>query len=181
MDGMSLIIAAAALAVAGFLIYTVIAFGKVKNDLNDKCIEKRSRYEDSMNADGALREQKSVEIIYKETELTETRDRYEKVYAVYAVASQCIALFPLAGILGTVLGLFLSDLTNVDSLVSGLSVALRTTIAGLIASILLKIIEQVSNYQIQRIEAEFEKADTLLSRQLLKKQLLDARNELSRE
>ena len=65
MDGMSLIIAAAALAVAGFLIYTVIAFGKVKNDLNEKCIEKRSRYEDSMNADGALREQKSVEIIYK--------------------------------------------------------------------------------------------------------------------
>ncbi len=75
--------------------------------------------------------------------MDEVRERYNEVSSRYASLVQWISLFPLMGLLGTVLGLIpgLAAVRNEDfnTLYTALSTALYSTLFGLIASILLKI------------------------------------------
>ena len=59
------------------------------------------------------------------------------------VLVQCIPVFPLLGILGTVAGLMLHQSEGVDAMMTSLNTALDTTFWGLIFAILLKVIEAV--------------------------------------
>lgn len=181
MDPISYVIIGLAVIDLGALLFFGTKFNKILGNFESKCIDKNSKYNEGLNKTGALKKEKTFYITYKEAELEENRDKYEWAFAWYSIFSQAISLFPLLGIFGTVWGLAHSDLKDVDNLVSGLSLALRTTIYGLIASISLKLIDSWPSYLIQRIDAEFEKADNLTSRQLLKKQLLDARDELIKD
>jgi len=62
----------------------------------------------------------------------------------HGVLVQCIPVFPLLGILGTVAGLMLQIQANgIDAMLESLNVALDTTFWGLIFAILLKIMEAV--------------------------------------
>ena len=62
----------------------------------------------------------------------------------HGVLVQCIPVFPLLGILGTVAGLMLQvQAAGIDAMLTSLNTALDTTFWGLIFAILLKVIEAV--------------------------------------
>ena len=130
-------------------------------------------YEQTVEAEGDIVQREQLETRYNRSALEKSRDSYYKAYASYVVYSQIISVFPLLGILGTVLGLIMQgDAQNIDGLVGGLSVALYTTLAGLIVSIILKIFDAhgVGKY-VNLLDSEFEKADSAISHQLLKEEI----------
>lgn len=62
----------------------------------------------------------------------------------HSVLVQCIPVFPLLGILGTVAGLMLElQGGDIEAMMNSLDVALETTFWGLIFAIILKVIEAV--------------------------------------
>lgn len=74
-------------------------------------------------------------------ELIEREKGFSKVRSWYEVCAQCVTLFPLLGILGTVAGLMLQvNAQNLDEMMGSLDTALGTTLWGLIWAIFLKFI-----------------------------------------
>ena len=75
--------------------------------------------------------------------MNDLREKYNNITAKYYSYVQSISLFPLAGLLGTVMGLIpgLSAVNegNLEVLSGSLSTALVSTLIGLIISIILKI------------------------------------------
>ena len=76
----------------------------------------------------------------------EIDDKYGKDMKLYTVFSMIIQLFTLLGILGTVAGLFIAlqgmdDLTNSEILLGGVKFALSSTVYGLIAAIISKVLD----------------------------------------
>ena len=117
-----------------------------------------------------------MKVSYDRRRLEENRDVYNRLYPYYAVASQLIGLFPLLGILGTVLGLISSDLADIDSLVAGLTEALRTTLWGLVCAIVLKAVDAVvPGKLVNDIEAKFETVDGAIERLNLENIMKEAR------
>ena len=82
----------------------------------------------------------------------------------HEVLVQCIPIFPLLGILGTVAGLMMSQSTGTD-MTTSLNTALDTTFWGLIFAILLKAIEAVFPsrviYDVEVMLDDFEKKLTI--------------------
>lgn len=68
---------------------------------------------------------------------------FNKKCSWHGVLVQCIPVFPLLGILGTVAGLLLRQAEGIDAMMTSLNTALDTTFWGLIFAILLKIVEAV--------------------------------------
>jgi biopolymer transport protein ExbB/TolQ len=69
---------------------------------------------------------------------------FNKKCSWHGVLVQCIPIFPLLGILGTVAGLMLElRAGDIEAMMESLDVALDTTLWGLIFAILLKVIEAV--------------------------------------
>ena len=69
---------------------------------------------------------------------------FNKKCSWHGVLVQCIPIFPLLGILGTVAGLMLDvNANDVAGMMDSLDVALTTTLFGLIFAIVLKFIEAV--------------------------------------
>ena len=87
------------------------------------------------------------------------RNDYEQIVKDYDIISILIPLFPLFGILGTVSGLIAEIASNGSSeaIISSLNVALTSTLMGLIAAIILKLIESLgSQNEISQIENQLE-------------------------
>ncbi len=87
---------------------------------------------------------------------------FNKKCSWHGVWVQCIPIFPLLGILGTVAGLMLQIRANgIDAMLDSLNVALDTTFWGLIFAIMLKIIEAVFPsrviYDVEVMLEDFEK------------------------
>ena len=109
-------------------------------------------------------------VIYDRDQLENNRELFNAVYAEYVAWTQVITLFPMLGILGTVMGLiFGGDLSNIDQLVSGLGMALSTTLLGLLFAIGLKFYDSISlGRLINNIDAAFNKADSVISKEQLR-------------
>lgn len=126
---------------------------------------KENSYHEKLDRKGNISARAEEKVSYNRKKLEENREVYNKQYSVYAVASQLIGLFPLLGILGTVLGLISSDLTDIDSLVGGLTEALRTTLWGLVFAIVLKAADAfVPGKLVKDIDAKFETVDDAIAR-----------------
>ena len=67
-------------------------------------------------------------------------EKFNKVLLTYSVFEQFVPLFPLFGILGTVSGL-IQQLSNSEQLRRALETSMSTTFLGLIAAIVLKIMD----------------------------------------
>ena len=133
-------------------------------------------YEEKLDKKGNVDTTAAVKVSYDRRRLEENRDAFNRLYPYYAVASQLIGLFPLLGILGTVLGLISSDLADIDSLVAGLTEALRTTLWGLVCAIVLKAVDAVvPGKLVNDIEAKFETVDGAIERLNLENIMKEAR------
>ena len=109
-------------------------------------------------------------VIYDRDQLENNRELFNAVYAEYVAWTQVITLFPMLGILGTVMGLiFGGSLSNIDQLVAGLGMALWTTLLGLLFAIGLKFYDSISlGKMINNIDAAFNKADSVISKEQLR-------------
>lgn len=181
MDFISLVIAFAGIVVGIFLFVFGNSFKQKYNSFDQIATNKTPDYSEKIDDAGNITIARPVEMLYDRQKLEELRDKYEKDYAGYVVCSQLISLFPLMGIFGTVYGLVFSDITDVNSLVSGLNVALLTTFVGLICSILLKAVDAFfPGRYINLIDSEFNKADSVILRQTLKEEVNQAKNSTAR-
>ena len=172
MDWISLVIIIAAIIVC----YCLVLFGYHFRDMNNRMknvVKNFSQgYSEELSDEGDVHIDSSNSIIYDRHLLEEIRDDFEKELSWYIAIEQMIPIFPLLGIFGTVYGLVNSVLTDVDSLVMGLNIALRTTLYGLIASIGLKAVDSLfSNRYMNNLDSEFNKADTVILRQTLKEEI----------
>ncbi len=138
----------------------------------------KSTYDERVNLAGEIIKKEYSENIIDQAELEKNRDNYYLEYSNYVVCSQIIAIFPLLGILGTVWGLVMGGI-DADMLLEGLSTALYTTLAGLVASIILKFIDAVFvGKKINLIDAKFEKADAIINRQIIRSEIRSASNNM---
>lgn len=117
--------------------------------------------------------------IYDINKLNENKYAFYEHYASYVSFSQMISLFPLLGLMGTVLGLVLpGNMTNVDNLVSGLQFAMFTTLAGLFASIVLKYYDSRNpGVMINKLEAQIEMTEEAIHLKTIKDRLDSIREE----
>ncbi|MBO4373852.1 MAG: MotA/TolQ/ExbB proton channel family protein [Lachnospiraceae bacterium] len=69
-------------------------------------------------------------------------EAFNKVQLKYSIFEQFVPIFPLLGILGTVAGI-IEHLDNLKEMKVALALSMSTTFYGLIAAILLKIIDAV--------------------------------------
>ncbi len=86
------------------------------------------------------------------------RERYNKIRAEYLAAEQFIPIFPLLGILGTVLGL-IPLLAHEEELQKAMSTSMYTTLFGLIAAIILKFVDASLSKSFTKLEMSFDMFD----------------------
>ena len=105
--------------------------------------------------------------------LEKNRERFNELYAGYVSASQMVSIFPLLGILGTILGLVVgSGSGDVDAMIAGLGTALYTTLLGLVASIILKLIDaRTLGKNVNLIDGYFARVDAEITNERLAKEL----------
>lgn len=134
-----------------------------------------SGYEEKLLEQGNVKIVTPTVVDYDRKKLEENRVRFHQSYAGYVVYSQWIALFPLLGILGTVLGLVLHpDFYDIEGLIAGLSGALWTTFWGLICSIILKFFDAIGPGRLMNeIDARFHTVDGAIERLTLERRFRD--------
>lgn len=170
-----MVIAFLAIYVFIMLFYFSYKFDNVMNKFTN-IILTRSSYVERVEVNGIIKTQGLSENTINQAELEKNREDYYTKYASYVVISQIISLFPLLGILGTVWGLVMGGI-DADKLLEGLSFALITTFIGLLASILLKLVDSIFvGKKINLIDAEFERADAIISRQSILSEIRKATN-----
>lgn len=123
----------------------------------------------------------TVNVRYDRDELELNRGRFSVAYANYVTCGQLTSLLPLLGILGTVAGLITSSgTTDMSQMISGLGTAMWTTLCGLVASIGLKALDAVLlGRLVNLIDAKFNEADTIITRQTLQTEVRQARTKMT--
>lgn len=123
----------------------------------------------------------TVNVRYDRDELELNRGRFSVAYANYVTCGQLTSLLPLLGILGTVAGLIASSgTTDMSQMISGLGTAMWTTLCGLVASIGLKALDAVLlGRLVNLIDAKFNEADTIITRQTLQTEVRQARTKMT--
>lgn len=94
------------------------------------------------------RNQKTLDLKQRETAIAKREDTYplrksfDEICAKYLTVAQMIPVFPLLGILGTVAGLIAQVQTqDAKEIYKYIGLALDTTFWGILASIILKVVE----------------------------------------
>lgn len=120
----------------GGFAYTIIGVGKIwkKIDADKKKSGGRKEY-----TSGGIKKEADV---YSWEDNLDNLELFNKVQLKYSVFEQFIPIFPLLGILGTVAGL-IQQLANRDQMREALALSMSTTFWGLIAAIVLKIIDAI--------------------------------------
>lgn len=135
-----------------------------------------------LDAEGNIHINLASHVRYDREALERSRAQFSVAYANYVTGGQLIALLPLLGIFGTVLGLILSSGTSdISQMVAGLGTAMWTTLLGLIFSIGLKAYDAVCiGRTVNLIDARFADADAIITRQVLQNEMRMARKAADR-
>lgn len=131
------------IAVAVLLFWNGIDLSNQKSRIEEALKRKNSTY--TLNAVSKEMEENEDEAA---SITPDTIRKYETEFNTkcswHGVLVQCIPVFPLLGILGTVAGLMLQvQAEGIEAMMNSLNTALDTTFWGLIFAILLKVIEAV--------------------------------------
>lgn len=143
--------------------------GGVNKAMNGVCSQVENAYKDTKgqfkkNARGNLERGDKVEI--ERDDLEPLRKDFNEQFVEFNACANLIAILPLLGLLGTVIGL-MPGLNSVksgdfDQLYSSLSTALTSTFFGLVASIWLKAyISSKPGKTIDKVEINFAEIDRL--------------------
>lgn len=126
-------------------------------------------HDESVGPDGKMRIRHAEATVYDLADIEDNRSDFNTAYAYYVRNGQLIALLPLLGILGTVLGLIMgSGAADIAGLVAGLGTAMWTTAIGLIFSIILKFADAFFiGVLVNDIDADFASKDAVIERQIL--------------
>ncbi|MBQ6661390.1 MAG: MotA/TolQ/ExbB proton channel family protein [Lachnospiraceae bacterium] len=125
-----------------------------------------------LEPDFSIEEKMTIRTTFDNVKLESARTEFDKMYSEYVCWSQMVPLFSSLGLLGTVLGLILSSSGDIqiDTLMSSLSLAMWTTLVGLICTIVLKVVDAVGPGRvINDIDAAFERVNEKMSRELYKR------------
>ena len=131
------------IAVAALLLWNGIDLSNQKSRIEEALKRKNNTY--TLNAVSKEMEENEDEAA---AITPDTIRKYENAFNTkcswHGVLVQCIPVFPLLGILGTVAGLMLQvQGGGIEAMMTSLNTALDTTFWGLIFAILLKVIEAV--------------------------------------
>lgn len=126
------IICLAIITVLGFA-FVVLDVGKLQNEMDEN--QKRKVKKD-YTAGGIKK------VIDPDTwaEVLEYLEKFNKIQLKYFTFEQLVPIFPLLGILGTVAGL-IQQIGNIEEMKAGLNTSMYTTLFGLIAAIVLRIVD----------------------------------------
>jgi len=131
------------IVIAVLLLRNGIALSNQKERLED--VLRRRNYIYTLNAESKEMEENEDEnaSITPDT-IRKYETEFNKKCSWHGVLVQCIPVFPLLGILGTVAGLMLElRAGDINAMMDSLDTALDTTFWGLLFAILLKMIEAV--------------------------------------
>ncbi|MDO4938724.1 MAG: MotA/TolQ/ExbB proton channel family protein [Lachnospiraceae bacterium] len=118
--------------------------------LSNQFKELKKKVEDHIqgNKGRVYRNQKTLDLKQRDTAIAKREDTYplrksfDELCAKYLTVAQMIPVFPLLGILGTVAGLIAQvQAADAAQIYASLDVALMTTFWGLVAAIVLKVVE----------------------------------------
>lgn len=131
------------IVVAALLLWNGVDLSNQKSRIEEALKRKNNTY--TLNPDSKEMEENADEAA---AITPDTIRKYETEFNTkcswHGVLIQCIPVFPLLGILGTVAGLMLQMQANgIEAMMTSLNTALDTTFWGLIFAILLKVIEAV--------------------------------------
>lgn len=131
------------IVITALLLWNGSALSNQKSKLKEALLNENNVY--SMNGDtGEMKTRKDESTTVTPDTIRRYETEFYKKCSWHGVLVQCIPVFPLLGILGTVAGLMLQMQANgMDAMMDSLDVALDTTYWGLIFAILLKVIEAV--------------------------------------
>ncbi len=126
-------------------------------------------HDESVGPDGKMRIRHAEATVYDLADIENNRRDFNTAYADYVRNGQLIALLPLMGILGTVIGLITgTGAADIDGLVAGLGTAMWTTAIGLVFSIVLKLADAVFiGVLVNAIDADLASKDAVIERQIL--------------
>ncbi len=125
-----------ALITLGGFAYTIINVGKIQKKIETDKKKSGGRKE---YTSGGIKKEADV---YTWEDNLDNLELFNKVQLRYSIFEQFIPIFPLLGILGTVAGL-IQQLGNVEQMRDALAVSMSTTFWGLIAAIVLKIVDAI--------------------------------------
>jgi len=96
--------------------------------------------------------------------MEEPRANFNEQVALFTQYVQGIAIFPMMGLLGTIIGLIpglkiLSTTGDLNKLAASLNTALWTTLVGLVAAIILKYVASKLSCKISEVESIFAEND----------------------
>ncbi len=111
-------------------------FAKLKNNYDKDVKTKRGKKE---HVSGGYVEMPNPE---RWEDVLRYEEDFSKLQGGYQIWEQIIPLFPLAGLLGTVLGL-IGQLGDSVAMMTSLANAMYTTMFGILASIILKVIDAI--------------------------------------
>ena len=130
-----LIIVLALVTIGGFA-YTVLNVTKLKNKMDEDRKKSGGRKE---YTGGGIKKEADV---YTWEDNLNYLESFNKIRVNYSIFEQFVPIFPLLGILGTVAGL-IQRLGDINKMMEALSTSMWTTFWGLIAAILLKIVDAI--------------------------------------
>ncbi|MCR5769927.1 MAG: MotA/TolQ/ExbB proton channel family protein [Butyrivibrio sp.] len=152
-----------------FLVKAIFELKKIYNNFEKEIKKSQIVYVERMNpTTGQMSRYDSRKVWYDIGKLNENKDDYNEVYAYYITASQFVSVFPLIGILGTVMGIvFGGTFDDIETLYQGLNTALWTTLLGLCFAIVLKIIDLLwPGKLVSLIDSEFDDAESIIYHQI---------------
>ena len=167
------------LLIAAFGVFTGLKLHSIYRELKgvDDQFEKKVRklvrdraFHSGIGDDGSPFVYRGSEIeSFDRAELDRLRKEWDRLYPQYNEYIQMIPIFPLLGILGTVLGLAgKSTAQDIQVLLSGFSMALYTTLSGLVCSIVLKFLDAaIFGKQVVIVDQKFTEADTAIEKETL--------------
>lgn len=145
------LIAVFAVVALGCYITAVKDINKINRDIDEKK-KKKTKIKYTQGGIQTISDADTWEETY------ETMKDFSKPRVTYSMASQLIPIFPLLGILGTVVGLMLQlKAGSIEALKDSLGTSMGTTLAGLLAAILLKLVDALwAGRKVTELEIRFD-------------------------
>ncbi|MBO6148011.1 MAG: MotA/TolQ/ExbB proton channel family protein [Lachnospiraceae bacterium] len=142
-DNINLIILLSGIVLTALLFFNGSKLSSHKNRI-EEAVSRRNKKWGVRPADGAVIDEADEDASITPDTIRQYERDFNKTCTMHNVLAQLIPVFPLLGILGTVVGLMLeASAADIEGMMASVETALSSTFFGLIFAILLKIADAV--------------------------------------